>query len=274
MPKSEMYYSIDFDKCIYLCDSIRKYTVSQSGTILLFMRAYYKSVLGTKYQNRAALPMGMLSLLLNFLWNITKCYILTPQHKDPCLAYNRPPTGIGLFREHKKQSVPQCPPYHMPIRILLETFLVRISSMQSTDFERVFFSVCFLPRTYRTFWKQLIILKHELFQHWYFGRSGTLPTIAAPKVFACTMCALVFWSGYFILKREVNSPGYSCNLEKSQDDVSNLGLMLKWWSDEKDYLQPKAFLGHQCHCHCHCLKLNILGFKTFPKHPRFLKENH
>ena len=66
MPKSEMYYSVDFDKCIYLCDSVRKYTVSQSGNILLFMRAYYKSVLGTKYQNRAALPMGMLSLLLNF----------------------------------------------------------------------------------------------------------------------------------------------------------------------------------------------------------------
>ena len=67
---------------------------------------------------------------------------LHQQHKDPCLAYNRPPTVqqvLDYLREYKKQSVPHYPPHHLQIRILLETFLVRVSSMQSADFK----SVCF-----------------------------------------------------------------------------------------------------------------------------------
>lgn len=55
---------------------------------------------------------------------------------------------MWLFKKCKKQSVLPHPPHDLQIRILLETFLVRVSDMQSTDLKRDFFVCLFTTSIY------------------------------------------------------------------------------------------------------------------------------
>lgn len=88
-------------------------------------------------------------------------------------------------------------------------------------------------------------------------------------MFPSTTSVLVFWCDYPTLNGKVNSPGDTCNLQKSQDDAWSLGLILSDEGMKMTVFNPKLF--YVVNVTVSCLKLNIGGIQTFDKPAGFLK---